>query len=488
MASWLNYNSDGGATPKKAAAVIMFVENAGSLLLVRRNQALAFMGGHHAFPGGSVSEYDTGVRVRGAADAEQAGTLTAAVRELFEETGILLVEGAVLSDEKKAETRVAVLNSPDIFEDMLAEAGLYIEAEKFIPVGRWITPTFAPMRFDTQYFLYCAGEPFPASPIGHEGEITETGWFNTCEALDLRANGVIQMSTPVVFVLRRLAVLPLDKAIERLQHTPGFSDIIHDYIEPAHGIHIVPVPSRTLPPASHTNCMLVGESELAIIDPGIDDAAAWTRFESHLDEILEMAGGKLCAILLTHDHPDHSASVHRLARRHDAPVYAHQCCQEKDIALEDGMGIALSGAPPWHIRCIHTPGHHPGHFAFYEEATDTLICGDMVSNPGTIMIDPETGGDMGAYLDSLDRLSALKPKLTVPAHGAPLMFDAGPDLFRKTIAHRRMREARIRDAIGRGASTLEEILDMAYDDTPKSLHPLALRQLQAHLIDMNIDM
>ena len=486
MASWLNYNSDAGVTPKKAAAVILLEQDTGSVLLVQRNKALAFMGGHHAFPGGSVAEQDTGRCVQGTNDTDLAGAITTATRELFEETGVLIAEGNMPNAEKLAAARLEVLDHPENFEPFLEANGLHIEADKFIPIGRWITPTFAPMRFDTQYFLYCTDTLLPASPIGQDGEITATTWLNTSESLEQRAKGHIQMSTPVVFVLRRLAVLPLDKAIERLQHTPGFSDIIHDYIEPAHGIHLVPVPSRTLPPATHTNCVLVGETELAIIDPGIDDPVAWERFEAHLEEILTMAGGKLHAILLTHDHPDHSASVHRLARSYDAPVYAHECCEEKDIAIEEDTCIELAGNPAWRIRCLHTPGHHPGHFAFYEETTDTLICGDMVSNPGTIMIDPESGGDMGAYLNSLERLSTLNPKLTIPAHGAPLIKRQGSELFRKTIAHRRMREERIRDAINRGANTLDAILAKAYDDTPPSLHPLALRQLKAHLIDMNI--
>lgn len=486
MASWLNYNSDAGITPKKAATAILFERNTGSVLLVQRNKTLAFMGGHHAFPGGSVDAQDTGRCVRGTNDTALAGALTAAVRELFEETGILLVDGDTPAPELLATKRQEVLQQPEVFEAFLEQHGLCIQADKFVPVGRWITPSFAPMRFDTQYFLYCCDKQMPASPIGPEGEITATTWLNVSESLELRAKGMIEMSTPVVFVLRRLAVLPLDKAIDRLQHTPGFSEIIHDYIEPAHGIHIVPVPSNTLPPASHTNCVLVGETELAIIDPGIDDADAWARFEAHLDEILAMAGGTLHAILLTHDHPDHSASVHRLAKRYGAPVYAHECCQEKDVAIEEGACIELAGAPPWRIRCLHTPGHHPGHFVFYEETTDTLMCGDMVSNPGTIMIDPESGGDMGAYLKSLDRLSGLKPKLTVPAHGAPLPSVTGPELFRKTIEHRKMRESRIWSAINGGANTLEAILSVAYDDTPKALYPLALRQLKAHLVDMEI--
>lgn len=486
MASWLNYNSDAGVTPKKAAAAILYERETGSVLMVQRNEALAFMGGHHAFPGGSVAAQDTGRCVRGTNDTELAGALTTAVRELFEETGVLLVAGNLPEFEVMEAMRLQVLEHPEHFEPFLETHELYIEADKFIPIGRWITPSFAPMRFDTQYFLYCTDTLHPATPIGQDGEITATVWINVCEALDQRAKGHVQMSTPVVFVLRRLAVLPLDKAIDRLQHTPGFSDIIHDYIEPAHGIHIVPVQSHTLPPATHTNCVLIGEEELAIIDPGIDDDAAWERFAAHLEEILAMAGGRLHAVLLTHDHPDHSASVHRLARSYDAPVYAHECCSEKDIAIEDGSYIELAGSPPWHIRCLHTPGHHPGHFVFYEEITDTLICGDMVSNPGTIMIDPDSGGDMGAYLNGLEQLSGLSPKLTIPAHGAPLIGSQGPELFRKTIAHRRMRESRIRDAIARGANTLDAILTIAYDDTPKSLHTLALQQLKAHLIDMEI--
>ncbi len=486
MASWLNYNSDAGVTPKKAAALILFEQESGSVLMVRRNKALAFMGGHHAFPGGSIAEQDSGRCVRGATDAESAGAITAAVREAFEETGVLIARGNLPEASILAAARLNILEHPEDFEPFLEAHELHIEANKFIPIGRWITPSFAPMRFDTQYFLHCCDTLHSSSPVGQDAEITATAWMNVCEALDQRAKGNLQMSTPVVFVLRRLAVLPLNKAIDRLQHTPGFSDIIHDYIEPAHGIHIVPVQSSTLPPATHTNCVLVGETELAIIDPGIDDAAAWERFAAHLEEILAMAGGKLHAIILTHDHPDHSASVHRLARHYDAPVYAHECCKEKDVTIEDGSCIELSGSPAWRIRCLHTPGHHPGHFAFYEETTDTLMCGDMVSNPGTIMIDPDNGGDMSAYLNGLERLGKLTPKLTIPAHGAPLIGSQGPDLFRKTFAHRRMREGRIRDAIARGATTLDAILAIAYDDTPKSLHPLALQQLKAHLIDMNI--
>ena len=486
MTSWLNYERDAGVAPRKAAAVILFEQTTSSVLLVQRNTSLAFMGGHHAFPGGGISHADTGRCVRAVDDGELARAVTAAVRELFEETGVLLATGAEVTEQQQAAWRAELLQQPEVFEVRLDEAGLHIPGDRFVPVSRWVTPTFAPKRFDTQYFLYRSETLQPASPIGDDGEITDTTWLNVCEALDLRAKDSIQLSTPVAFVLRRLAMLPLHEALERLQHTPGFSELIFEYIEPEHGIHIVPLVSKTLPPANHTNCVLVGETELAIIDPGIDDAVAWKRFERHLDEILEMAGGDLYAILLTHDHFDHSAAAHRLGRRYNVPVYAHASCREKDISLVHDACIELAGTPPWRIRCIHTPGHHPGHFTFYEKTTDTLMCGDLIANPGTVVIDPECGGDMNAYMRSLERIATLTPRMTIPAHGAPLMGHAGPAHIQHTIAHRRMRAARIRTALEQGARTFESLLEIAYDDTPRSMYPWARRQLQAHLNAMNI--
>ncbi len=484
MASWLTYNSADGATPRQASVVILYEESGGSVLFVRRNHALAFMGGHHAFPGGRVSRFDTGRCVHNASDDETAGYLTAAAREVFEETGVLLARGAARSEEICGPARYEILQNPEHFEPFLEAENFYIDASDFAPAGRWITPSFSPMRFDTRYFLCRCKACLPVSPMGPEEEITEVCWLTPQQALEKRGLGEMTLSTPPAFVLQRLATFPLAEALERLRHTPGFSDTLIDYIEPAAGIHIVPVKAHTLPPATHTNCVIIGETELAIIDPGIQDEAERRRFSLHLDDICEGVGGRPTAILLTHAHPDHCAFAAGLSGHYGIPIYGHPEALSQfpgGRPLRDGAYLELAGVRPWRIRCLHTPGHHPGHLCFFENTTRTLVCGDMVANPGTIMIDNDADGDMDLYLKSLERLSALEPALTVPGHGAPLIAAAGPALFRATAEHRLRREEKVRKALETGVRTVEELLPLVYDDTPVALYPLAERQLRAHL-------
>lgn len=486
MATWLTYNSTEGATPRQAAVVILYEEAGGSVLFVKRNRRLAFMGGHYAFPGGRVSESDTGRCVKNVSDPGLARYLTAAVREVFEETGIVLAKGFCRCYGQDDPVRRGVVEVPERFEPFLESAGCHIDMADFAPAGRWITPSFSPMRFDTRYFLYRCPAPLSASPMGEEEEITEVDWLTPQQALERRGMGTMTLSTPPVFVLQRLATFSLSEALDRLQRTPGFSDTLIDYIEPAPGIHIVPVKAHTLPPATHTNCVIVGETELAIIDPGVQDEEEQKRFVLHLDDMCEGVGGRPAAILLTHGHPDHAAFAAGLSGRYDIPVYAHPASLERFPAgrpLREGDSLEFPGLQqPWRLRCAHTPGHHPGHLCFFEERTRTLICGDVIANPGTIMINPDDGGDMNAYFDSLERLTRLDALLTVPGHGAPLMGSNGAAVFRNTLEHRLMREKKIRVAWEKGAKTVEELLPLAYDDTPVELYPLAACQLRAHLI------
>ena len=461
------------------------------MLLVKRNPSLAFMGGHHAFPGGGVSRHDTGARVLDAPDHETARSLVAAVREAFEETGLLLVEGALPDRERIETARHDLTVGKRDFESLLDAWQLHIRAADFKAAGHWITPSFSPMRFDTRYYLYRCDQRRPATPMGPEGEITAVDWLPPREALRLRAHGSMLLSTPVAFTLQRLAAFPLDTALARLQHTPGFSPILMDYIEPVPGVHIVPVHAKTLPPATHTNCIIIGERELAIVDPGVSEEEEQRRLMTHLDDMLETVNGKLTHILLTHNHPDHCAHAEVLSRHYAIPVCAHPMSLDgfsNSRAIADDAWVILPGDPPWRIRCLHTPGHHPGHVCYYEEHTGALLCGDIAANPGTIMVDVASGGDMNAYLDSLERLSALSPIMTVPGHGAPLPGSEGTLLFQKTIAHRHMREAKIIAALEQGATTMDALLARAYDDTPRELLPYAQRQLAAHLKRLGKDL
>ncbi len=145
-------------------------------------------------------------------------------------------------------------------------------------------------------------------------------------------------------------------------------------------------------------------------------------------------------------------------------------------------------AETWQV--LHTPGHAPGHVCLWNADQRAVVVGDMVASVGTILIDP-VDGDMRVYLAQLDRLARLDARLALPAHGEPI--DRPTELFRRYIAHRQMREAKIvaalasRRAAGSVAPTAEEILPEAYDDVSATMWPIALLSLQAHLKKLDDD-
>ena len=176
--------------------------------------------------------------------------------------------------------------------------------------------------------------------------------------------------------------------------------------------------------------------------------------------------------------------------RYDVPILAHpataaQVSFKIDRHLHDGEVLTSGSDPQWRLRCIHTPGHDPGHLCFLEESTGALLAGDMVANPGTIVISREYGGDMAAFLRSLDRLLQLDCKLIIPAHGQP----AGRphELVQQQIDHRLWREDKIKHAHDEGAATFEELLARGYDDAPEQALPWARHSLDAHLAKLGIE-
>jgi glyoxylase-like metal-dependent hydrolase (beta-lactamase superfamily II) len=113
----------------------------------------------------------------------------------------------------------------------------------------------------------------------------------------------------------------------------------------------------------------------------------------------------------------------------------------------------------------------------------TVIAGDMVASVGTIIVDPPEG-DMRLYLESLERLRDLAPRLLLPAHGPPVGPGKGDAdaLLAFYLRHRREREERVVAALlGAGAARVEELVPRAYPDVAPAVHPLAARSLLAHL-------
>ncbi len=245
----------------------------------------------------------------------------------------------------------------------------------------------------------------------------------------------------------------------------------------ADGIVSVAVRTPTLPPAAHTSCYLVGEGDLLAIDPG-------SPFEDEQAALLATitARGRLVAIALTHHHGDHTGGARALAAATGAPIWAHAATAAElrgrlPVArlLDDGEVLEVGGR---RLRAVFTPGHAVGHLCFLDEASRAVIAGDMVAGVGTILIDPD-GGHMATYLASLERLLTVGTGAVLPAHG-PAIPD-GPAKLREYLAHRRMREARVRAALADAPRPARELCAIAYADTPTLLWPLAERSLLAHL-------
>jgi glyoxylase-like metal-dependent hydrolase (beta-lactamase superfamily II) len=167
------------------------------------------------------------------------------------------------------------------------------------------------------------------------------------------------------------------------------------------------------------------------------------------------------------------------------PLVAHPLLAQSlgaDRALEDGEVLTLTapaGREPWRVRALFTPGHTRDHVIFHEDDRGIVIAGDLVSGLSTVVIDPPDG-ELAAYMDSLERVAALKPRVLFPGHGPPM--GGVPWRLAALLEHRRERERKVLDALRAGARPIDGLLPTVYSDVPETQWKWARRSLLAHLL------
>ncbi len=233
---------------------------------------------------------------------------------------------------------------------------------------------------------------------------------------------------------------------------------------------------------------LVGERELAVIDPGPD-------LPGHADAMLAaIAGRPVTAILVTHTHRDHSPAARALRQATGAPVIG---CAPLDIAglsgaeasfdpdyapdrvLADGEGIVVDGRT---LTAIHTPGHTSNHLCFADDERGIVFTGDHVMGWSTSVVVPPDGS-MGAYIRSLEKLrERAGDRIYYPAHGPAI--SEPQRLVRGMITHRLQRERQIMHRLTEGDRTVDAVVAAAYPALDPRLVRAAAASVWAHLVDL----
>ena len=230
------------------------------------------------------------------------------------------------------------------------------------------------------------------------------------------------------------------------------------------------------------NTYLLGGPDATLIDAG-------TGEPQHLDEVddaLASHEARLSTVLVTHGHSDHASGAEAMARRWPGTRFLKMPWPERDEAyavdwtpLADGDRIG-QGADS--LQAIHTPGHAPDHLSFWHEPSATMFVGDLVMLHSSIVIPPTHGGDLVAYLRSLQLVLSYRPVRLLPAHG-PAVDDPGR-LIDHYVRHRERRDRQVLEAVRAGHHTLESIVDCVYDLLSPPLGDAARETILAHLIKL----
>jgi len=210
----------------------------------------------------------------------------------------------------------------------------------------------------------------------------------------------------------------------------------------------------------------------------------------HLDELEKALNGvALAQVVVTHAHSDHAGGAAAIGERMPTARFLKIPWPERDHqwpvnweALADGATLPIGDTS---ARVVHTPGHAPDHACLWHAETHSLFGGDLAIDGTTVWIPSALGGDLTAYLASIERVMALEPALIFPGHG-PIITDPG-GLLRHYVEHRLARERQVIDALQAGATGPRAIVARIYPQLNEALVSRAMETVTAHLVKLERD-
>ena len=531
---------------RNAATVLLLRDTTQGIevLMTRRSMTASFAPGAYVFPGGGIDAADIAAHSQSTRRSTQSDLhLTqaiAAIRESFEELGVLLAKHADGSHVTTAD--IAALDRAAPFAAQCKARGLTLAGADVFVLAHWITDRDLPRRFDVPFLV--ARMPEGQEPVADEAEQFEPEWLRPADALARHAAGKFLIIFPTIRTLERLqhhatvdAVLnacaseqPLWTSCPRagflqgvearyMEHEAAYSELelvspdgqmVHHLdwqtdapVKLLKNVMRLTAPNPGMMTGPGTNSYLVGDatSGYIAIDPGPADA-------DHIQRLYNAANGDIRLIVCTHSHPDHSPGARPLqalcetagkrpqiaglpsapTARADSTFTPDKVLSNQEQITPEFVGLMANliheNSQNSHtLMVLHTPGHAANHLCLVLLEDGLLFSGDHILNGSTTVINPPDG-NMNAYLDSLDMLSAACDEhgidVILPAHGYAI--GQAKTAIAQLKAHRLKREAKIKRVMTTlPDGTLDDWVPLAYDDVDERIWPVAKRSLLAHV-------
>jgi glyoxylase-like metal-dependent hydrolase (beta-lactamase superfamily II)/8-oxo-dGTP pyrophosphatase MutT (NUDIX family) len=430
----------------RRAVSLVFVHHKDIFTIVRQNYLRAFPG-YTAFPGGKVDKEDM------VSDDEET-LLNTVKREAQEELGININE-LLESKVIKSISKIAKATSPD----------------------------FNPARFEVIFYRIVLSKKIPFQVDMNEA--AKYDWLDASSLMQEYNFG------------KRLIITPIRNLIDALGVKPTFEDFLDfdlisrgeiPMIETIKNLKQFMPLSNTLPPASRTNCFVIGDQVKVLVDPSPKDI---TEYRKLLNAIREFQIDK---VFITHHHSDHHQFAPEMARALGVPIFIstdsyHRCLNIKGDDYFTGIEIKyvsdhdVVGTWRGNKIIVHSvSGHDEGQLALAPESLEWCIVGDLFQGIGTVVVGgPE--GCMTKYINSLHKIINLDPQCVIPSHGIAL---GGTHILKKTLEHRKFREEQVLELLTKGLA-IEDILQTIYFDLSKKLLPYARANIESHIIKLKAE-